>query len=31
MQMLARHTNLRTTQRYIDANPEAQVRIMDLV
>jgi integrase len=31
VQMLAGHTNLRTTQRYIDANPEAQVRIMDLV
>lgn len=31
MQMLARHTNLRTTQLYIDASPEAQVRIMDLV
>jgi hypothetical protein len=29
--MLAGHTNLRTTQRYIDAKPEAQVRIMDLV
>jgi integrase len=31
VQMLAGHTNLRTTQRYIDANPEAQVRIVDLV
>ena len=31
VQMLAGHTNLRTTQRYIDANPDAQVRIMDLV
>jgi integrase/recombinase XerD len=31
VQMLAGHTNLRTTQRYIDAKPEAQVRIMDLV
>jgi len=27
VQMLAGHTNLRTTQRYIEANPEAQVRI----
>src|SRR3984893_13195861 len=31
VQELAGHTNLRTTQRYIDANPEAQVRIVDLV
>ena len=31
VQMLAGHTNLRTTQRYIDANPDAQLRIMDLV
>jgi integrase/recombinase XerD len=31
VQMLAGYTNLRTTQRYIDANPEAQVRIVDLV
>jgi site-specific recombinase XerD len=31
VQMLAGHTNLRTTQRYIQANPEAQVRIVDLV
>jgi integrase/recombinase XerD len=31
IQMLAGHTNLRTTQRYIDANPEAQVRIVELV
>jgi integrase len=31
VQMLAGHTNLRTTQRYIEANPEAQVRIVDLV
>src|ERR1700722_7884502 len=31
VQMLAGHTNLRTTQRYIDANREAQVRIVDLV
>src|SRR5438105_11253014 len=31
IQMLAGHTNLRTTQRYIDANPEAQVRVVELV
>jgi integrase/recombinase XerD len=31
VQMLAGHTNLRTTQRYIDANPDAQVRIVDLI
>jgi len=31
VQMLAGHTNLRTTQRYIDANPDAQVRIVELV
>jgi len=31
VQMLAGHTNLRTTQRYIEANPEAQVRIVGLV
>jgi integrase/recombinase XerD len=31
VQMLAGHTNLRTTQRYIDANPEAQIRIVELV
>jgi hypothetical protein len=30
VQMLAGHTNLRTTQR-IDANPEAQARIVELV
>jgi hypothetical protein len=29
--MLAGHTNLRTTQRYIEANPEAQVRIVVLI
>jgi hypothetical protein len=29
--MLAGHTNLRTPQQYIDANPDAQVRIVDLV
>ena len=31
VQLLAGHTNLRTTQRYIDANPDAQVRIVELV
>jgi integrase/recombinase XerD len=31
VQMLAGHTNLRTTQRYIDANPDAQVKIVELV
>jgi site-specific recombinase XerD len=31
VQMLAGHTNLRTTQRYIEANPDAQVRIVELV
>jgi integrase/recombinase XerD len=31
VQMLAGHSNLRTTQLYIDANPEAQVRIVELV
>jgi integrase/recombinase XerD len=31
VQMLAGHTNLRTTQRYIDANPEAQVRVVGLI
>ena len=31
VQELAGHTNLRTTQRYIDANPEAQVRVVALV
>ena len=31
VQMLAGHTNLRTTQRYIEANPEAQVKIVELV
>ena len=31
VQMLAGHTNLRTTQRYIEANPEAQTRIVELV
>jgi hypothetical protein len=27
----AGHTNIRTTQRYIEANPDAQVRIVELV
>jgi len=31
VQMLAGHSNLRTTQRYIDANPDAQARIVELV
>jgi integrase/recombinase XerD len=31
VQMLAGHTNLRTTQRYIDANPEAQMKIVELI
>ena len=31
VQMLAGHTNLRTTQRYIEANPEAQVRIVEMI
>lgn len=31
VQILAGHTNLRTTQRYIEANAEAQVRVVDLV
>jgi integrase/recombinase XerD len=31
VQMLAGHTNLRTPQRYIDANPDAQVKIVELV
>ena len=30
VQMLAGHSNLRTTQAYIEANAEAQVRIVDL-
>jgi integrase/recombinase XerD len=31
VQVLAGHTNLRTTQRYIEASAEAQVRVIDLV
>lgn len=31
IQVLAGHTNLRTTQRYIEADAEAQKRIVDLV
>jgi integrase len=31
VQMLAGHTNLRTTQRYIEANADAQVKIVELV
>ena len=31
VQMLAGHSNLRTTQRYIEANPEAQLKIVELV
>jgi integrase/recombinase XerD len=31
VQMLAGHTNLRTTQRYIEANAEAQVRVVGLL
>ncbi|XIA65734.1 tyrosine-type recombinase/integrase [Bradyrhizobium sp. TZ2] len=31
VQLLAGHSNLRTTQRYIEPNPEAQVRIVELV
>lgn len=31
IQLLAGHTNLRTTQRYIEADVEAQKRIVDLV
>ena len=31
VQELAGHANLRTTQRYIDANPDAQVRVVALV
>lgn len=31
VQELAGHANLRTTQRYIEANPEAQVRVVGLI
>jgi integrase len=31
VQVLAGHTNLRTTQRYIEANVDAQARVVDLV
>ena len=31
VQMLAGHSNLRTTQAYIEANPEAQVRVVELI
>jgi integrase/recombinase XerD len=31
VQELAGHTNLRTAQRYIEANPDAQVRVVGLV
>jgi integrase/recombinase XerD len=31
VQILAGHSNLRTTQRYIEPNPEAQVRTVELV
>jgi integrase/recombinase XerD len=31
VQELAGHTSIRTTQRYIDANPEAQLRVVELV
>jgi integrase/recombinase XerD len=31
VQELAGHANLRTTQRYIDANPDAQVRVVSLI
>jgi hypothetical protein len=29
--MLAGHSNLRTTQRYIEPNPDAQMKIVELV
>jgi integrase len=31
VQVLAGHTNLRTTQRYIEANTDAQARIVELI
>jgi integrase/recombinase XerD len=31
VQILAGHTNLRTTQRYIEPNAEAQVRVVGLL
>ena len=31
VQELAGNTNIRTTQRYIDANPEAQVRVVGMI
>ncbi|KRR14936.1 integrase [Bradyrhizobium jicamae] len=31
VQMLAGHSNLRTTQRYIEPNPEAQLKVVELV
>jgi integrase len=31
VQELAGHANLRTTQRYIDANPDAQVRVVGMI
>jgi integrase/recombinase XerD len=31
VQQLAGHSNIRTTERYIDPNPEAQLRVVELV
>jgi site-specific recombinase XerD len=31
VQMLAGHSNLRTTQRYIEPNPEAQVQVVEMI
>jgi integrase len=31
VQMLAGHSNIRTAQAYIEANPDAQVRIVELI
>jgi integrase/recombinase XerD len=31
VQELAGHANLPTTQRYIDANPDAQIRVVGLI